>query len=174
MYLVIAKYSDDAERKRIEYILEKWKDKLNVTKPDGIVAIASGSDTEMYSLAEELYAKTSKDRVTLYRVDRSRVEIEESERKLTVTLEEKRETVEKVLSFIMARQKAVLKHVSPENYKTVYEVTSKASKKGRAEISVFISDRGGLVNIDISITGYGEVVDYVYNKLNEEMKYIKG
>ena len=69
MYLIIAKYTDDAERKRIEYILEKWKDKLNVTKPDGIVAITSGSDSGIYSLAEELYAKTSKDRVTLYRID---------------------------------------------------------------------------------------------------------
>lgn len=173
MHLIIAKYADDAERKRIEYILEKWKGRLNVTKPDGIVAITSGSNTEIYSLAEELYAKTSRDKITVFRIEKNTVEIEQSERKLKVLVREKRETVEKLLNFIMARQKAVLKHISPENYETIYEVTSKASKKGKAEIAVYISERNELVNIEISITGYGEVVEYIYNKLNEEMKYLK-
>lgn len=36
MYLIMVEYSDDAERKRIVYAVEKWGEKLGISKPKGM------------------------------------------------------------------------------------------------------------------------------------------
>jgi hypothetical protein len=169
MHLIIAKYENDAERKRIEYILDKWKESLRVTKPDGIMAIIEGEGLE--ELLEDLYSRTSRSNVSLYRLEKEAVQIEKGESEIKLKINEKKETVEKLIGFVIAKQKGVLKREIKEPFERVYEV---ATKKGRAEISVSLRDEGQSVALRLKITGYGEVVEFLNTKLSEELSYLGG
>ena len=54
MYLITAKYTSDSERKRIEYILEKRKDRMKIVKPEGTVAIVNDEDIEKFAYTDRL------------------------------------------------------------------------------------------------------------------------
>lgn len=169
MHLIAVKYTSDSERKRIEYVLEKWRDKMNITKPEGITAIVGDGDID--ELILDLYSRTEKDNVALYNIERVELDVAQGEKNIRLKLGEKRETVEKLLDFIMARQKAILKLELAEPREKVYEVYT---KKGKAEISIGI--HGGETGIDllVRISGYGEAVDFLYRKLAEELKLLEG
>jgi hypothetical protein len=169
MHLIIAKYSDDAERKRIEYVLDKWRGRLRITKPDGIISILDGEGVG--ELVEELYSRTSKGNIRVYRVDEETVEIDKGEREIKLVLNEKKETVEKLVGYVMAKQKAVLKRETKEPLEKVYELTT---KKGKGEISVAFREEGKTISLRILINGYGEVVDFLSAKLTDELKYLGG
>jgi hypothetical protein len=166
MHLIIAKYDSDAERKRIEYVLDKWKETLRVTKPEGIITIVEGKEVE--GLLADLYSRTMKSNVTIYKVEKQTVDVESAEGEIRLKFNEKKETIEKLVSFIMARQKAVLKRETKEPFERVYEVIT---KKGRTEISVLLVGEEQALNLRIRITGYGEVVEFVKSRLAEEFRY---
>jgi len=169
MHLIIVKYSSDPERKRIEYILDKWKEKLRITKPEGIISTIDGEELEEF--IEELYSKTSRNNIVLYRVEKVAVDVEKNERDISLKLHENKETVEKLIGFVMAKQKAILKRETKKPFESVYEVTT---KKGKAEISVALRDEDESVSLRLRITGYGEVVELVNSRLSEELRYLKG
>jgi len=169
MHLIIAKYSSDPERKRIEYILDKWKEKLKITKPEGIISTIDGEGLEEF--IEELYSRTSRNNIVLYRVEKVTVDVEKSERDIRLKLHESKETVEKIIGFVMAKQKAILKRETKKPFEKVYELTT---KKGKAEISVALRDEDKSVSLRLRITGYGEVVEFVNSRLSEELRYLKG
>lgn len=169
MYLITAKYTSDSERKRIEYILEKWKDRMKIARPEGMVAIVNDGDIK--ELLVELYSRTERDNVALYRIEEAHIDVAEREREIKLKLDENRETSEKLLDFIMARQKAILKLELSEPRQKIYEVYT---KKGKAEISMSL--RGGNAGVDVvfKISGYGEAVAFVHDKLAEELKLLEG
>lgn len=169
MYFIIARYESDAERKRIEYALDKWKERLHIAKTEGIVSIINSE--EIAEFLEDLYSRTSKSNVRVYRVEEREVPIEKSEKEIRLRLVEKRETVEKVVSFVMAKQKAILKRETKEPFERVYEV---GTRKGRADISVSLRNDGQAIDLRVRITGYGEVVELLNNRLNEELSYLGG
>ncbi len=168
MYLITAKYSDDSERKRIEYALEKWKRNVNITKPEGIIAIVDGKDIN--DLIVELLSRTKRDNITLYHIEKAELDVAEEEKEIRLKLNERKETAEKLLDFIMARQRAILKLELAEPRQKIYEVLT---RKGKAEIS--ISLHGGTNGIDVvlKISGYGEAVDFLHGKLAEELKLLE-
>jgi hypothetical protein len=169
MYLITAKYTSDSERKRIEYALEKWRDRMKITKPEGLVAIVD--DGEIDELVVELYSRTEKDNVSIYRIQEAHFDVAEAEKEIRIRLNENRETAEKLLDFIMARQKAVLKSRMAGAKRKIYEVIT---RKGKAEISLsIIPDQDGIDAV-CRISGYGETVDFLYGKLVEEFKLLEG
>lgn len=169
MYLIIAKYSDDAERKRIEYALEKWGSRMDVTKPEGIVAILDGGE-DIKDLLEDLYSRVSKNNIAIYTVDKAVVGVEKEERELNLELVESLGTIEKFIGFMMAKQKAVLKRELKEPLEKIYEVYT---KKGKAAITVRLREKHGKIGLNIRITGYGDVVDFLRNRMEDELKYFK-
>lgn len=169
MYLITAKYGSDSERKRIEYALEKWRAKMDITKPEGIVAIVVSDDIE--ELVEELYSRTESKNVVLYHIEKARLDVTEGEKKLRAKINEKRETVEKLLDFIMARQKAILKIELTEPREKVYEVYT---KKGKAEITTRLQGNDNSVDLLIRITGYGDALELLHRKLADELKILEG
>jgi len=141
-----------------------------VTKPEGIVAIVKGNEEDIYSLVEELYAKSSKDNVSLYKIEESPLDIEQESRELRLELNEKLETIEKLLSFVLAKQKAVLKFSSPDFPEKIYEATG---KKGKAEISVLVREKNNAVNIHLKITGYGPAVESCTQNLKKSLSTLR-
>lgn len=169
MYLITVKYRSDSERKRIEYILDKWKQRMNITKPDGMVAIVGGDDIE--ELITDLYSRTDSENVTLYRIEETQLDVNEEEKTLRVTLHEKKETLEKLISFIMARQRAVLKLQHSEPYERVYEVIT---KRGKVQIAVRLREKDAGLDLQLRTSGYGEAVDLLHNRLAEELRLLEG
>ena len=169
MYLITAKYSGESDRKRIEYALEKWKERMKITKPEGIMAIVDGGDVE--GLIEELYSRTEKDSITSYHIEKAHLDVAEAEKEIRLKIGEKMETTEKLIDFIMAKQKAVLKMEMAELREKVYEVYT---KKGKAKISVGLNGGETSVNLHLRISGYGEAVDFLYRKLAGEFKLLDG
>ena len=168
MYLIVASYENDAERKRIEYIMEKWRGRIGISKPDGIITFVDTGD--IGELVEELYSRVSaRENIKLYNIEEIEPDINELEKEITRQIAEKQETVEKLLDFIMARQKAVLKISDP--IEKVYEIYT---KKGKAEISTSLRETDSYVTLHLRISGYGEVVDHLYNKLSDELRLLEG
>jgi hypothetical protein len=170
-YLIIAKYSTEPERKRIEYAFDKWKAKLDVTKPTGILAIAEGREDEIKDMLEDLFSRVSKESVSIYRMEKTSVDIKKDRRELKVQLDERREIVEKFIGFMMAKQKAVLKYESKEPFERAYELYT---KKGKCEIRIRLREMDGKIDLSLGISGYGDVVRLLHDRLGEELNYFKG
>ncbi len=172
MYLVIAKYDDDAGRKRIEYILEKWKDKLNITKPDGIAAIlhVEGNDEQVQEFVKELLSRTSQGSISTYSLAETTLDVSEREEKIELVLNGKKDAIEKSIGDIMARQRAVLKLEMRGTGEKMYEIYS---KKGKAEIWVSLHERGTGVALSVRISGYSEAVSLLRRRLSDEFKLLE-
>ena len=168
MYLITAKYSSDSERKRIEYVIDKWRDRKKITKPDGVVAIVA--DNDIKELLVELYSRTERENVSFYRIEEEHLEVTETKKEIRLKIGERRETAEKLLDFIMARQRATLKMESPESHQKVYEVIS---RKGKVEIILNIRGNATETDVIMRISGYGEAVDFIHDKLAEELKLLE-
>lgn len=167
MYLIVSKYSDDAERKRIEYSLERFKASVGISKLEGIVVVAEGGDIE--GLLEDLYARASKDNIKLYDISETSLGVEQNEKDIKIDLEGGIETIEKFIGFVLAKQKALLKReISSNKFYEVY------TKKGRAEISTNLKPMNENVSVNIRITGYGGAAELVYDKITRELEYFKG
>ena len=168
MYLITAKYSSDSERKRIEYALEKWRERLQISRPEGIVVLADGKDID--DLALELFSKVDKKNVSLYRVEKMELDVARGEKEIRAKVKEKVASLERLLSFIMARQKAILKMELAEPRQRIYEVIT---KKGKAEVTVALLESESGTNLRVRISGYGEVVDLLHRKLTDELSLLE-
>lgn len=166
MHLIVAKYADEAERKRIEYTFERWKDAMGITKPVGTTVIVEGEGVE--EMLDDLYSRTSKDNVRVYDLSKAFVEVEKGEKRIEIDLEGDLKTIERVIGFIMAKQKAIFRREIPSG--KLYEVYT---KKGQAEIATILKKGDGKVSVRINIAGYGEAPNFLYAKINSELKYLK-
>lgn len=168
VYLIIAKYLDEAERKRIEYAMERWAQVMKLGRPDGVPIIVEDDGEKIKELLDDLYARTSKDKVKIYNLSKASFDVEKTEKQIKAELEGGVETVEKFIGFILAKQKALFRHEIP--FGKLYEVYT---KKGRAEISTSLKGEDDRVVVDIRIKGFGDAPDLIYDKINSELKYFK-
>ncbi len=168
MYLIIAKYSDEPERKRIEYAMERWGQVMKLGRPEGVPIIIHDESGKVMEFLDDLYSRTSKDKVKIYNLSEVSFEVEETGKHIKVELEGDLETVQKFIGIVVAKQNATFKDEVLS--RKIYEVYT---KKGRAEILTHLKAEDKRVTVDILIKGYGEAPDLVYNKINNELKYFK-
>lgn len=167
-YLFILHYNTDAERKRIDYAIERWGNTSTIRKLRGSTFIFSGDNVEPF--IEDLYSRIHlpERSLEIYRVDKYYTEIDISVRTLIYDEKEDSETIQKFLKYLMSKINANYEY-SNEGM-MVYTVPS---KKGRAKILIEqLNHKGGLTKI--SIEGYGDVVDYLADKINYEMNIFYG
>ncbi|MCG2738496.1 MAG: hypothetical protein L6282_19105 [Candidatus Methanoperedenaceae archaeon] len=168
MYLILAKYSDEAERKRIEYAMERWGKEMKLGRPDGVSIIVEEENEKTKEFLDDLYSRTSKDKVKIYKLSEASFELEEKEVRIKTELEGGLETVDKFIGFILAKLNAFFQRDIPSG--KLYKVST---KKGQAEISTRMTASNNKVMVDIRINGYGDAPDLIYNKVNNELKYFK-
>ena len=166
MHLIIVKYSDEPERKRIEYAMDRWGEVMKLGRPDGIPIIVH-DDNKMKEMIDDLYARTSREKVSVYKLSEASFEVVETEKLIKVELNGDLETVEKLIGMIVAKQNATFK----------YEILSRKmydvyTKKGGAEILTHLTPNNGKVTVEILIKGYGEASELLYGKINNELKYL--
>lgn len=169
-HLFIVGYKNDAERKRVEYLIDKWSNRARISKVRGISFIMEAGDVEAF--AEELLSKLdppAEGKVKMYsimpedigsRVTPKRVKVE----RLTY---EKPNVVQKLLKYVLSKFGAY--YVSFNGNVSRYRAYT---KKGRMEIEVVVEETERGTKVVIGIEGYGSAVDDLAKKLEKELSLL--
>jgi len=166
--LLILNYRSDAERKRIDYAIERWGGKAEIRKPRGAIILFKGSNIDEFT--EDLYSRLDieEDRVEIYKIERYSPEIEKQVRKLSYESEEDLGVIEKFITYIMNKINA-----SYEYSTDMAKCYTAYTKKGQATIEILLK-RNELTRAVISVSGYGDAVDFVAGRIDDEMKVFLG
>ena len=166
MILVEIRYSSDAERKRAEYVLDRYSGRVNIRKARGSVLFVSGEEGSVESMLRELYARLGPGKVRVYRV----VE-EEGPEPLRATIEARLRfsSIEEAwgaVSAVMARLRGVLagQYGGGREYRI-------HGRGGMVVVRVFL-EGGGDVRARFVVEGFGPNVFRVRDQLGEELSYI--
>lgn len=168
--LLILSYESDAERKRIDYAIERWRDRINIRKPRGAVIILKGSENEFNEFVEDLFSrlefgdKSPESKVEVYLLEKHRPEVEKKVRRLSYESTENSEAIRRFLNYLLAKLNASYEYSSGTS-----KVYTAYTKKGQARIDVRIEERE-VTRIAILIEGYGEAVEFLASKLDYEIK----
>lgn len=143
-YLYVVEYTEDAERKRAEYLFSNWDDG-EVTTPDGLVRLAAGVNHEQ--LYERLLSKIPEDQIETYRIEPADADVEPQLVTVEESIDASADAVESFLEYVLSKKKAVLQSASRNEYELY-------TKKGRAEASYQLQTTEDGVDIRIRISGY--------------------
>ena len=174
-YVVIVDYESDAERKRIDYVVERWMDKLDVSKLKGVILGVNGDDLRLNTFLEDLYSRLEvssnrnlSHKIRVYRVGEYHPEIEGERIVLKYDTKEDIEIIRKFVGYLMAKLNASYEYSSRFSY--IYRAYT---KKGWVRIEIRYSKKEK-TEITITIEGYGEVVNFIADKIDREMKSFLG
>ncbi len=175
-YLFTIDYGSDAERKRIDYTIERWSDRAKIRKPKGSVLLFEGSDVNEF--IEDLYSRLDSDawRVKAYRLEPYEPAIEKQKRKLIYESSDHFESIQSFLNYLMSKIGANFE-CSNENA-SIYTV---CTKKGQSKIEIRWAgctcddrEKEKSIRFVISVEGYGNVVDFIASRVDEEMSIFLG
>ena len=166
MHLLLLDYDTDAERKRIDYAIERWQDKIKISKPRGIIIIVDGKMERMNDFIEDFSARLDKseEKVEVYKLEDYRTDIEKNVKNLTYQTTENIEFLKKFFSYLMTKLNASYDHNS--KFGTVYDLYT---KKGQVKIDIVVKQVTDATNIIVKLEGYGSVVDFISEKINTEV-----
>ena len=171
MFLLILDYETDAERKRIDYAIERWQNKLKISKPKGTIIVIDGKQDRIDEFVEDLCSRLEKseEKVKIHRISKYAPEIEKNVKTIAYQTKEQRDFLEKFIDYLMAKLSASYEYSSKIG--KVYKVYT---KKGQAKLEIVLRDRGEGTDVNIAIDGYGEVVDFISAKIDNEMNTFLG
>jgi len=169
-HLLILDYTTDAERKRIDYTIDKWsgKNNVSVSKPKGVVVLYEGDN--LHEFLEDVYSRIESGATPpkIYSLEENDTTITKRVRRLEFRTSRSADIVENFLNYLLAKQSATFEFADGNR-----KVYSARTRKGQVQIVVSI-EGDAEVQCVISIEGYGEVVEFVAGRLEEEMKVFLG
>ncbi|MDD3043320.1 MAG: hypothetical protein PHW56_10350 [Methanosarcinaceae archaeon] len=197
-YLFTIDYSSDAERKRIDYTVERWSARAEVRKPKGAVLLFKGPESDVDEFIDDLFSRLDIEagKVGIYRAEPYEPAVEKQKRELAYESSERFEAVQSFLNYLMSKFGASFEY-STENasHYTAY------TKKGQASIEIRWlgcsceketkglefekkmeggEEVGGppslrpLLRFIIYVEGYGNAVDFITERFDEEMSIFLG
>ncbi|MEB3759403.1 MAG: hypothetical protein GSR81_00965 [Desulfurococcales archaeon] len=162
--MLIVKYTDEAERKRLEYVVDRYKDKVKAVRPSGTVLLLEG-DREMVSrLVEELYSRLPREKISIYRLAEPDVEVEEKRSTIEAYTSLPEREVWGAIGLIMARLRGGL--VSETRGVREYVVRPRG---GYARVRISVYPRGGGSIIRVFVEGFDPAHGRVVSSLVEEL-----
>ena len=166
-YLVVLAYESDTERKRIDYAIERWKEKTDIVKPKGTTIIFKGADIDKFldDLYSRIEIKTNK--IEVYNLSEYSPDIDIHVKELVYRDIENVEFTQKFLEYIMNKLNA--SYENTDNLGKYYTVNT---KKGQGQISLSIISEQKCIKIRIE--GYGEFSEFISKKIDEEMMIFLG
>lgn len=169
-HLLILDYQTDAERKRIDYTIEKWSTKpgVAVTKPRGVVVLYEGDNLEEF--VEDVYSRieAASGPPKIYSLEESRPAIIKKVKSLDFSTARSKDTVENFINYLLAKQGAVFEFADGRR-----KTYAARTRKGHVQIMVTIEE-GKNVRCLIQVEGYGDVVDFVAGRIEDEMNVFLG
>ncbi len=168
-YIIFVAYDNDAERKRIDYLLDKWSAQATLKKPRGTVFYIETDDIQEF--LEELFSRlegNAGEKVEVYSAKRVKSRIEAKRKTLEYTINEERKVIERFIDYLLSKMNA--SYSRSENGAKVY---SAYTRKGRATIKATISG-DGKTKVRLEIEGYGDVVNFLAERIDEELRLFAG
>lgn len=171
MFLLILDYETDAERKRIDYAIERWQNKLKISKPKGTIIVIDGKQDRIDEFVEDLCSRLEKseEKVKVHKISSYAPEIEKNVNRIVYDTTEQKDFIEKFIEYLMVKLSASYEYSSKIG--KVYKVNT---KKGNAKLEIALRSKDNGTDITIAIDGYGDVVDFISNKINNEMNTFLG
>lgn len=168
-YIIFVSYESDAERKRIDYLLDKWSSRTKIRKPKGFVFFIDTENPQEF--LEELFSKLEGDaeeKVEIYKVKGVVKKVEAKRKNLEYTINEEKKVVEKFMEYLLSKLNASYSY--SDALAKVYDIYT---RKGRGIVKVIL--RGNhKTDIVLEIEGYGDVVDFLAEKIDEELRLFAG
>ncbi len=169
-YLFIVNYEDDAERKRIEYLLEKWQTSAKVSKLKGMSFIIETD--EISKFVKELFSKLDpKSSVKSFKIIEKDFssEIKLNRIILEYLTKESTEVVKKLLEYIFSKNN--IRYYSSDGDSSKYFVLT---RKGRIDVEVSITHKNSKTLVKLIILGYGDTPEYMAEKLKKDLSILEG
>jgi len=162
-YLIVVDYEDDAERKRVEYLLDNW-DHGNVQSLSGLSRIVE--DDNIDALYEELVTKVPENQIDIFGLSDVDTHVAKQEVRLDEKFATSRDKVEWAMEAIMNKRKTIEKDPKMNIY-NVY------TKKGRSTVEFSITEMPeGKVHLTGTISGYGEAPGFLKDYILDEIQYM--
>ncbi len=168
-YILFVAYDSDAERKRIDYLLDKWSSRATVKKPRGMVFYIETDDAQGF--LEELFSRlegNAEEKVEVYEARGVRKTVNARRRRLEYTIDEEAKVVERFIDYLLSKMNAT--QVESSGEEKTYSVYT---RKGRGTIRLRIRN-GRQTFVFFEIEGYGDVVDFLAERIDEELKLFAG
>ncbi len=168
-YILFVGYESDAERKRIDYLLDRWAEKAVIKKPRGMVFYIETDAPQEF--LKELFSKLEgniDEKVEVYEAKKVQKNVETRRRSLSYTIPEEKKIVEKFIEYLLSKLNA--SHYRSNAIAKTYSVYT---RKGRATIKV-VTRGNEKSHVVFEIEGFGEAVDYLAERIDEELKLFAG
>jgi len=163
MYLIVVNYDKDVERKRVDYLIEKWNKRGKIEKIKKTVLIVDIDDIDEF--VKEISSKLERDeekKLKIYKIEEVKKKIPKERKSLKYKINDM-DFMEKFIDYLMAKMGGA--YISSIGNTAKYEIYT---KKGKGIIKITLDSFYAIFEIE----GYGEVVDYLSERINEEMSFI--
>jgi len=167
IYLVIVELSGDADRKRLDYMMEKWEGLLKLRKLCSGVFIVAGSSADVIKFFDDLLSRFSGDKVEIFKLSEPDISLEPLTLEALYEVTHLTGDVWSVIDFIMAKLKGAL--ISSVGTSRTYRVKG---RPGEVEVSFSLYERDGRRLVKVEVRGYGKAVPSVFNKISNELSYV--
>ncbi|MFQ6121058.1 MAG: hypothetical protein ACE5KE_14380 [Methanosarcinales archaeon] len=165
MKVIIIDYGDDTERKRIDYVLDKWK----VCKSKGMTIKLEEIDN---NFLKELYSKLIRGYIEVYECQPIDTEPEKASKSLIIAFDKELREVEQLLNFIFSKQAGILKDSS--RFKEFSEmVFAVYTRQGGVEVKLVLQPYETQTKVEVTMKGFEEAIDTLKNDLIQDLKYFK-
>ena len=169
VYLLVVELSGDADRKRLDYLLEKWKDVAVFRRLCSGVYLVDADTGVMVKFLDDLYSRFSKDVVSIYRLGEPEFVVQPLVLEKVFRVSGGIRDVWGVVDFVMARFKGVL--VSDLGSSRVYRVRS---RYGVVDLRFVVEESNGDRFLRVFVEGFGEAVPHVFDRISRELSYLEG
>ncbi|NQE45036.1 hypothetical protein C5S31_03305 [ANME-1 cluster archaeon GoMg2] len=172
-HIIVMDCADDTEKKRVRYVVEKWREKSKVLEVKGIVVKAGLDEGDVSDFLEELYSKISAGRVETYKAEIEKVEPEKRIESLKVVFKDNIKSVERLISFIFSKKNSTLKehrYLSDNFSEMKYGVYTRKGKGG-VSVKVVLREESGETTADVHLEGIEDAPKRLKEELVEDLSY---
>ncbi|UUX93739.1 hypothetical protein [Methanoplanus endosymbiosus] len=164
-YLLIVDYNSDAERKRIDATIDRWKKRKKIHKEKGVI-IRLG-DENIEDFLKDLYARMDDGRknVRIFSAERCNTDIDEISERYQYETNIETEVVRRFIRYILSKFNS-----GYEGINNGVESFTAYTRKGQAKVDIIYFTHPENTKISLSVSGYGSVVSLVAKRIDEELK----
>jgi len=159
MKLILVKYEDDAERKKIEYLISKY----NAKRVKDVVIEVRDADFEEF--VKELYGRFPEDRLRVISGREEKVEVSKAREEIHMDFRADEESVMQFLNYLIVRRRGI--HRGPLGGFERYRLHT---KKGLVELSIKIVENSGKIRLTLIIEGKADAASIVKEEMEKELE----
>lgn len=162
--MILINYASESERKKVEYIVSKWKD--GTDKPEGYMFMVS--DEKYDDLIKELSYKIEPEKIRVFSLSEQDIEPELQSRSLNLQINKEEKEILSFLAYLVSRRKGMLvdSYGKTSNY-------SFSTRKGNVKVAITLSSHGP-VNLTIVLEGAPEATEMLLNEFKENLSIFGG